>query len=77
MQPISENLLLSAGGQQEYLSVLDMMRDPYRSLVIWFLEILVDVAMNAEHNDVDIKELGSYIHRSLFKKKGLLYLYII
>ena len=57
MQSVSENLLLSAGGQQEYMSVLDMMRDPQQSLVIWALEVLVDVHLEQEHNGVDMDEI--------------------
>lgn len=57
MQSVSENLLLSAGGQQEYMSVLDMMRDPQQTLVIWALEVLVDVQLEQEHNGVDMDEL--------------------
>ena len=61
LQGLSENTILSAGGQQECLSLLDMLKEPSQTIFIWLLELLVDVNRHEDANGVTLAELGMFI----------------
>ena len=58
LKGVSENLLLSASSESAYLSLMDMMKEPQKSIFRWLLEVFVDVYVNASSNNVDINLIG-------------------
>eukprot|EP00339_Tiarina_fusa_P005784 CAMPEP_0117004590 /NCGR_PEP_ID=MMETSP0472-20121206/5504_1 /TAXON_ID=693140 ORGANISM="Tiarina fusus, Strain LIS" /NCGR_SAMPLE_ID=MMETSP0472 /ASSEMBLY_ACC=CAM_ASM_000603 /LENGTH=266 /DNA_ID=CAMNT_0004705579 /DNA_START=432 /DNA_END=1232 /DNA_ORIENTATION=- len=66
LQGLSENLLLSAAGQQESLSLLDMLKEPNQTIFIWLLELLVDVTMKTSKNGVELSELAKVFGEALY-----------
>mmetsp|Transcript_8534 Transcript_8534/g.35591 ORF Transcript_8534/g.35591 Transcript_8534/m.35591 type:complete len:442 (-) Transcript_8534:36-1361(-) len=66
LSPLSENLLLSATGEYECLSLMDMMKEPQKTILVWLLELMGDVQVAKDKNGVDPEKLAELVAATIY-----------
>jgi hypothetical protein len=63
---LPEGLLLSAAGDYECLSLLDMLKEPNRGIFKWVLDMIGDISLEFSSNGVDFNSLIDCFSKVLY-----------